>query len=213
MTKGQRLQQENSHNVGQRIIHGLGIVYMILVQNSQDQNSKRCYKNCHIRDVCTTAKNPQFNAVCERMHQTVGNVLRTLLHGNSPQNIANAAQYVDKALSVAMHAMRAGVHSTLGSSPGILVFNRDMFLNIQLIADWHVITQRQKHLIHEKLMRENQKRRGYDYDPQQLVLKKKWKPKKLSKRTSGLYKIEQVHINGTVTIQLRPGLTERVNIR
>jgi hypothetical protein len=28
--------------------------------------------------------------VCERMHQTVGNVLRTLLHGNPPQNIANA---------------------------------------------------------------------------------------------------------------------------
>ena len=33
-------------------------------------------QNCHIRDVCTTAKKPQSNAVCERMHQTVGNVLR-----------------------------------------------------------------------------------------------------------------------------------------
>ena len=42
-------------------------------------------QNCHIRDVCTTAKNPQSNAVCERMHQTVGNVLRTLLHGNPLQ--------------------------------------------------------------------------------------------------------------------------------
>ncbi len=31
-------------------------------------------QNCHIRDVCTTAKNPQSNAVCERMHQTVGDV-------------------------------------------------------------------------------------------------------------------------------------------
>ncbi len=92
-------------------------------------------QNCHIRDVCTTAKNPQSNAVCERMHQTVGNVLRTLLHGNPPQNIANAVQYVDKALSIAMHAMRAGVHSTFDSSPGNLVFNRDMFLNIPLIAD------------------------------------------------------------------------------
>jgi hypothetical protein len=86
-------------------------------------------QNCHIRDVCTNAKNPQSNAVCERMHQTVGNVLRTLLHGNPPQNIANAAQYVDEALSIAMHTMQAGVHSTLGSSPGNLVFNRDMFLS------------------------------------------------------------------------------------
>ncbi len=56
---------------------------------------------------------------------------------------------------ITMHGMRAGVHSTLGSSPGNLKFNRDMFLNIPLIADWHAITQRQEHLIHENLMREN----------------------------------------------------------
>ncbi len=145
------------------------------------------------------------------MHQTVGNILRTLLHGNPPQNIANAVQYLDKALSIAMHAMRAGVHFTLGSIPGNLVFNRDMFLNIPLIADWHAITQRREHLIHENLMRENQKR-GYDYAPQQQVIKKKWKPKKMGERTSGPYKIVQVHVNGTETIQLRPGLTEKINI-
>ncbi len=48
---------------------------------------------------------------------------------------------------ITMHAMWAGVHSTLGSSPGNRVFNRDMFLNIPLIADWHAITQRQDQLI------------------------------------------------------------------
>jgi hypothetical protein len=69
------------------------------------------------------------------MHQTVGNVLRILLHGEPPQNIANAKDFVDKALSIAMHAMRAGIHSTLGISPGSLVFNRNMFLNIPLIAN------------------------------------------------------------------------------
>jgi hypothetical protein len=89
------------------------------------------------------------------------------------QNIANAEQYVDEALSIAMHAMRAGVHTTLGSSPGDLVFNKDMFLNIPLIADWHAITQRREHLTHENLMRENQKRRDFDYAPQQRLLKKK----------------------------------------
>ena len=75
--------------------------------------------------------------------------------------------------SIAMHTMQVGVHSTLGSSPGNLVFNRDMFLNIPLIADRHAITQRREHLIHENLMRENQKRRGYDYAPHQMVLQKK----------------------------------------
>jgi hypothetical protein len=86
-----------------------------------------------------------------------------------------------------------------------------MFLNIALIADWHYITQRQEHLIHENLMRENQKRRGHDYAPQQLVLKKNWKPKELGERTSGPYNTVQVDVNGTVTIQLRPSLTERIN--
>ncbi len=62
-------------------------------------------------------------------------------------------------------------------------------------------------------MRENQKRRGYNYAPKQMVLKKKWNPKKLGKRTSGPYKIVQVHVNGTVTIQLRPDLKKRINIK
>jgi hypothetical protein len=70
------------------------------------------------------------------------------------------------------------------------------------------------YLIHENLMRENQKRRGFDYAPQQRVLKKKWKPRKLDERTSGPYEIiQQTHVNGTVIIQLRPGLTDRINIR
>ncbi len=59
---------------------------------------------------------------------------------------------------ISMHGMRAGVHSPLGSSPGNLLFNRDMFLNIHLIANWQAITQRREHLIHEKLIRENQKK-------------------------------------------------------
>jgi hypothetical protein len=35
----------------------------------------------------------------------------------------------------------------------------------------------------------------------------------MGKRTCGPYKIVQVHVDGTVTIQLRLGLTERINIR
>ena len=162
-------------------------------------------ENCHIRDVCTSAKNPQSNAVCKRMHQTVGNVLRTLLHGEPPRNINSFREFVDEYLSIAMHAMRAGVHTTLGSSPGSLVFNRDMFLNTPLIADWHAITQRRgEHLIKENLIRENQKRRRFDYVPNQCILKKCWNPCKLNERTNGSYRILQTQVNGTVTIELRP---------
>jgi hypothetical protein len=68
-------------------------------------------QKCHIRDVCTTAKNPQ--------------------------DMASAKKYINEVLSITMHAMKAAINSTLRSSPGILTFNRDMFLNIPLIADWH----------------------------------------------------------------------------
>ena len=90
-----------------------------------------------------TSKNPQANAICKCMHQSVGNVLRTLLHGQPPQQLtgARAKDFIDKALATTMHAIQVGIHSTLGSSPGSLVFNRDMFLNIPLIADWHAITK------------------------------------------------------------------------
>ena len=60
---------------------------------------QKLLEKCHIKDACTSAKNTQSNAICERMYQTVGNVLRTLLHGEPPQNIANAKDYVDEALS------------------------------------------------------------------------------------------------------------------
>jgi hypothetical protein len=53
-----------------------------------------------------------------------------------------------------MHAMQIGIHSTLGSSPGASVFNRDIFLNIPLIADWHAITKKREHLVNENLIRE-----------------------------------------------------------
>ena len=170
-------------------------------------------KRCKIKDVTTTAKNPQANSICERMHQTVGNVLRVLLHGEPPKNTSHAKDFIDEALSIAMHAMRAGVHTTLGSSPGSLVFNRDMFLNIPLIADWKAITTKREHLVNENLMRENSRRRQYDYQPQQKVLKKNTNPRKLGERTSGPYVIDKVHTNGTITICLNNDTFEQINIR
>jgi len=38
-------------------------------------------------------------------------------------------------------------------------------------------------------------------------------PTKLGIRTSGPYNIKKVHVNGTVTMELRPGVSERINIR
>jgi hypothetical protein len=108
--------------------------------------------------------------------------------------------------------LQTGIHTTLGSSPGNLVFNRDMFLNIPLIADWHAITQKREHLINKNLMRGNCKQKHYDFVPNQKVLKKRHKTCKLGQKTSGPYKILQTHVNGTLTVELKPGISERLNI-
>eukprot|EP00956_Cyclotella_meneghiniana_P002840 scaffold3364_cov52-Cyclotella_meneghiniana.AAC.1 len=148
-----------------------------------------------IKDVCSTSKNPQSNAICERMHQTVENVLRTIIHGNPPKTMSKAKDIVDDALATAMHAMRTTVATTLGSAPGSLAFARDMFLNVPLVADWQTIARKREQHVNENLRRANQKRREYDYAPGQRVLKKVHNPTSLGVRTMGPYTIERVHVN------------------
>jgi hypothetical protein len=96
-----------------------------------------------------TSKNPQSNAICERMHQTVTNVLRTLVHTNPPQNTTQAREIIDDALATAMHAMWTTIATTLRSTPGALAFARDMFLNMPLIADWQAIARTREHHVNE----------------------------------------------------------------
>ena len=81
-------------------------------------------------------KNPQANAICERLHQTIADVLRPLSHTSPPRNPEESANLVDCALATAAYAARTAVHTTLGISPGAMVFNRDMLLDIPLIADF-----------------------------------------------------------------------------
>ncbi len=75
-----------------------------------------------IKDVCSTCKQLQSNAICKRMHQTVTNVLRTLLPTNPSQNMTQAGDIIDDALATVMHAMQTTVATTLGSTPGALAF-------------------------------------------------------------------------------------------
>jgi hypothetical protein len=99
-----------------------------------------------MKDVCSTSKNPQSNAICEQMHQTVENVLRVLIHGNPPKTMSKskAKDIVDEALATTMHAMQTTVATTLGSAPGSLTFARDMFLNVPLVADWQTIARKRE---------------------------------------------------------------------
>ena len=165
-----------------------------------------------IKDVQSTSKNPQSNLICEHMHQTVGNVLRVLLYINPPQNLTQARCIVDQALATVMHAMQVTTATTLGSMPGALAFSCDMFLNVQVVADWHTIALHCEQYVNDNLCHANRKRCQYDYAPGQKVLKKVHDPAKLGVRTNGPYNVEQAHVNGMLTIELHPGITKHIKI-
>ena len=112
----------------------------------------------------STVKNPQSNAVAERLHQTVTNILCSTLYATPPDNQLEAELLVDTALQKATYAMRATVHTTLKVTPGSLVYQHDMILNIPVVADLLDITARTQHrvLLHINLEFEYRVILGYE---------------------------------------------------
>ena len=157
-----------------------------------------------IKDVPTTIKNPQSNVICERMHQTVGNMLHTLIYSRPPpHNEEECYDFLDSALASAMFALCATIHTTLGTTPGALAFHHNMLLNVPVIADIHAIQQYCQELTNRNAQRQNMRHIEHEYHNNDLILLAIPDPVKLQQRFEGLFKILQVpvHNNGTVTIQ------------
>ncbi|MHA7811731.1 MAG: integrase zinc binding domain-containing protein, partial [Marinobacter adhaerens] len=166
-----------------------------------------------IQDVPTTVKNPQANSICERVHQTIANILRATVNTIPPLNYQAAVQTVEDALSTAMHSTRCAVSRSIGVSPGALVFQRDMFVDLPLVADLVTIRDRRQILIDENLRRQNKKRREWIYEVGQRVLIKADDPTKMEPRAHGPYTVVQVFTNGTVAVRRNAHVVERMNIR
>ena len=60
-------------------------------------------------------------------------------------------------------AIRCTYHTTLHSTPGQLVFGRDMIFNIQHAANWDIIRQHKQKMINQNNARENAKRIPHQY--------------------------------------------------
>ncbi len=126
--------------------------------------------------------------------------------------MAHATAVIDYALQVATYAMRTTVHRTLGISPGSLVFQRDMIMDLPFVADLLTLRNKRQELIDYNLRRENYKRRSFDSQPGQWVLELVANPTKLGLRTKGPYRVERVHCNGTLTIRRTENMVDRLNI-
>jgi len=158
----------------------------------------------------TTVRNPQANAVLERVHQTISNIIRTFEVHNSDLTSENPWKGI---LSATMFALRATYHTTLQATPTQLVFGRDAMLNVKFQADWQLIKQLKQPKIHQNNLIENNKRIPHEYKIKDKVLYSiQTKAKYAENPYKEPYEITKVNKNGTV--QLRMGaIYETVNIR
>ena len=72
-----------------------------MVENSQAGSFKDFWNNKKIDNVPTTSRNPTANIIYERVYQTVGSVLRTLVRENKPRGSCQATYLVDETLVIA----------------------------------------------------------------------------------------------------------------
>jgi transposase InsO family protein len=167
-------------------------------------------KNYGMKKRVSTAYNPQANGIVERVHLVLGDALRTFelqekeMDENDPWS---------SFLASAAFAIRSTYHTTLGASPGQLVFGRDMLLPIKFKANWAEIRARRQEEIRRNNERENKGRKIHDYKVgDQILLTDSRKKSKLSPPREGPYQVERVYTNGTLLIR-RGAVSERVNIR
>ena len=100
-----------------------------------------------IKDVTTTVKNPQANAICERRHQSISNTFQTMLHTYPPNTIDQINNIIDTCFATAAYVSKVAIHCTLNMSPGALVFQRDMILNVPLITYLLHLHEQQQQII------------------------------------------------------------------
>ena len=164
----------------------------------------------------SSSRNPQGNSIIERIHQTIAQVIRTVCVARNPKSLHEGKACMEEELATAMHACRCTFSESLAfNTPGELAFGRDMFMDIPVIADIVAINNHRQLLVDRRLLHANAKQIRHDYAVGDLVYKRQYLgfSDKLKPTCTGPHEILRVHTNGTVTIQLKPHVTERINIR
>ena len=167
--------------------------------------------NC-IKDVTTTLKNPQANAICKQFHQSISNILCTMLHSYPPNNIDQINVITDICFATTAYASNVTIHCTLNISPGALVLQRDMILNIPLTTDLRHLYERQQTIIDERLQQVNLCGRTFDYQPGDEILIRTNNPITLQGCGIGPFTITPIATKGTITFQCTPFIKEQINI-
>lgn len=155
-----------------------------------------------------TVQNPRANAIVERMHRVMGDMIRVQIASKH-----ELEDVVKEMTSAAAYAIRAMVHSTTMCTPAQLVFSRDMILRTKMEADVELVRQRRETAIRNNNARENKRRIAYKYKAgdRVLILSRGLDPKlKLHQGPHEVLSYNQA--SGTLHIRRR-NYVEPINIR
>ena len=154
-----------------------------------------------VRKVITT-RNPQANAMVERIHQVIGGMLDAQMEELQIATQADVDYSWRGVLSAIRRAVNASVHTTNKATPTQLVFGRDAFLNVSFEADWQYLKDRKQKMIRHNNERENSKRIPHTYQVNDQVLIKQDPNRKHdgTPKYLGPFRIVQVNDNGTVKL-------------
>jgi hypothetical protein len=108
-----------------------------------------------------TVRNPQANAIVERVHQEIGNIIGTF---ELESNYLDEEDPWKGILGATAFAVQSTFHTTLRSTPGQLVFGRDMIFNTKHEANWELIRKRKQQIIEKNNEAENAKRIPHTYN-------------------------------------------------
>jgi len=148
-----------------------------------------------------TTRNPQANAMVERAHQTIGNMIRAQ-QIRSLDDLPNGSG--EGILSAVGFAMHATIHTTTQATPAQLVFNRDAIHNVRFKADWKYIKDRKQKLIVQNNKRENANRKEHTYSVgDKVVVEQDPNRKYGTDRYKGPFTITRVYDNGRVRLRQR----------
>jgi transposase InsO family protein len=121
----------------------IGSKFQLLIEEEHDIEAKPSSK-----------RNPQSDAILERIHQTIGNMLRAFEAENQPMDESNPWSGI---LSASAWAVCSACHAALQSTPGQSVFGQDMIWDTAHVANWQHVKQRKQTLIDKNNKKENAK--------------------------------------------------------
>ena len=107
-----------------------------------------------IKQKPSSVRNSQSNAIIERIHQMISNILQSF---DLTQIELDKDDLFSGILAAMMFATRATYHTTLQATPTQLVFGRHAILNSTFEANWKYIKDRKQKFIDQNNAKENSK--------------------------------------------------------